>query len=76
MICDIFINFNPSIHIPKYPFINFLDPISNCFSSLIDLSNSNYDFEKYCSIIFVINCHIFRNFNSSVHIPKYPFINI
>ena len=67
-------NLNPSIHIPKYPLITFWGPIGNYFLGFSHSYNINYDFEKYSSIILTIICHMFRNFNPSVYIPKYPFI--
>ena len=38
-ICQRFRHFNPSVCIPKYPFVNFWDPICNYFFSLTDSCN-------------------------------------
>ena len=40
--CQRFRHFNPSICIPKYPFINIWDPKGNYFFSLTDSCNINY----------------------------------
>ena len=73
-ICQRFRHFNPSVCIPKYPFVNFWDPIHNYFFSLTDSCNINYKHEKKNSINLGIICHRLRKWNPSEHIPKYPFI--
>ena len=75
IICHRLRKLNQSEHMPKYPFINFLDPKDKYFLTLSHSCNINYDFEKYSSIILATICQIFRHFNPSVCIPKYPFIN-
>ena len=45
-ICQRFRHFNPSVCIPKYPFVNFWDPIHNYFFSLTDSCNINYKHKK------------------------------
>ena len=67
--------FNPSVCIPKYPFINLWDPICNYFFSLTDSCNINYKHEKKNWIILGIICHSLRKLNPSEHMLKYSFIN-
>ena len=44
--CQRFRHFNPSVCIPKYPFVNFWDPKGNYVFSLTDSCNINYKHEK------------------------------
>ena len=75
-ICQRFRHFNPSVCIPKYPFINFWDPICNYFFSLTDSCNINYKHtQKKYSIILGIICHSLRKLNPSEHMPDYQFVN-
>ena len=39
-------HFNPSVCIPKYPFVNFWNPIHNYFFSMTDSCNINYKHKK------------------------------
>ena len=73
-ICQRFRHFNPSVCIPKYPFINFWEPICKYFFSLTDSCNINYKHEKKYWIILGIICHSLRKLNPSEHMPKCPFI--
>ena len=75
IICHRLRKLNQSEHMPKYPFVNFLDPKDKYFLTLSHSCNINYDFEKYSSIILATICQRFRHFNPFVCIPKYPFIN-
>ena len=74
IICYRLRKWNPSEHMPKYPFIIFWDPKGKYFLTLTHLCNINYDFENYSSIILATICQRFRHFNPSLCIPKYPFV--
>ena len=73
--CQRFRHFNPSVCIPKYPFVNFWTPKVTIFFSLTDSCNINYEHEKKYSIMLGIICDNLRKLNPSEHMPKYPFIN-
>ena len=72
-ICQRFRHFNPSVCIPKYPFVIFWEPKGNYFFSLTDSCNINYK-HTHTKILATI-CQRFRHFKPSVCIPKYIFIN-
>ena len=76
-ICQSFRHFNPSVCIPKYPFVYFWHPIHNYFFSLTDSCNINYKHKKKknYSIILGIICPCLRKLYPSEHKPEYQFIN-